>query len=192
MSHCRPAGEIDLITYGWMPPELIEIYKDATLEDFILDMRNGGVNSYIYDDQYTEKEKLVLMDAVEEARNVLIANGFFRSSISTGVEPELRFVLWYMADLGLMKEMEEDSIETFLPYFASNEDYEKYNFCLEKVDALIGVLADYLLDDELAEVALDIRGSERVDTRLTESAKEKIVKHKDELIPELETVFMMF
>lgn len=190
MSHCRSVGEIDLIKSKWIPDKIVSMNQDLTLEEFVLNMRNGSVFTFINEDTYSEAEKLELTDLVEEARETLIINGFIRSDIFNLANPELYFTLNYLVKTGLADNHEE----VFLPYFFSNESYEKYDFCYERMEGVIDVLSDYLSDKELYEVATDVMymDSDYCNSIILDLAKKAIVEQKDEILPDLEEIFSIF
>lgn len=190
MSHCRSVGEIDLIKSKWIPDKIVSMNQDLTLEEFVLNMRNGSIFAFLNEDTYSEAEKLELTDLVEEARETLVINGFIRSDILNLANPELYFTLNYLVKTGLA----DDHEEVFLPYFFSNESYEKYDFCYERMEGVIDTLSDYLNDEELYEVATDVMymDSDYCDPDILERAKRIIVDQKDDILFDLELVFSMF
>ena len=57
MSFCKPVREIESIKYNWIPGRLRTMYADYTIEEFVLCVRNGFVNMFLYDDEYSEADK---------------------------------------------------------------------------------------------------------------------------------------
>lgn len=202
MSFCKPVREIEFIKTEWIPYPLVKMYADYTLEEFVLEVRNGSINSFMYDDERTEEDKAALGFMVDEVRETLIVNGFIRPEMMTLGNPELYFLLEYVIRLGFIndycskQELEFDGdLETvFMPYYFSNEDYEEYVFCYERIEAILKVLADFLDEDELYEVSLDIMSMSGVacDDQVLKRAKEKLVENVAELVPSLEKVFAMY
>lgn len=104
--------------------------------------------------------------------------------------PEMYFVVNYIIELGLI----DDYRSVCMPYFESNEDYESYVFCYERVERIFHILREILDGDELYEVIIDVNYLDQdVCTKnLLESAKRKIAEHKDEIRRDLEATFAMF
>ena len=191
MSYCRPASEIDLIRYGWIPFDLVELNKDSSLEEFVLSVRNGSVESFMYDDEFSAEDKLKLSDQVAEVREFLGMNGFLRPEMMLISMPEIYFTLFYIAKLDLI---DDELEEKFFPYFLSNEEYETYDFNYERVEAIIRVLSGFLTEEELGEVTLDMMFMDNIncDETILEKAKKKLMTKKDELVPLLEKAYAMF
>ena len=80
-----------------------------------------------------------------------------------------------------------------MPYYCSNDEYENYFFNYERIEAIINVLANFLDEDELYEVSLDIMymGDGANDGEILEKAKKKLVEDADKLVPLLEQAFAM-
>ena len=208
MSYCRPVGEIEQIKTDWIPGKLRNMYADYTLEEFILTIRNGDINSYLYDDSISEGEKMYMSDIVAEVLEFLIVNGFMRSEIMTLSTPEMYFVKEYIVSLemienyilgceSLYKNVKfdyKDYLKVFMPYYYSNRCYERYEFHCEKVEAAIDVLSDYLDDGELYDVTLDVMsvGNNISDEVMITAAKKKMVAKSLEILPELVEVFATF
>lgn len=200
MSFCKPASEINTFKFRWVPEPLARIYGDLSVEEFVLAVRNGSVNSFMYNDGYSDAEKLELASMVEDVKEVLTVNGFMRPEMMSLNDPELYFVVMYLMKLEvadnyyLKKDMEEDFGEIFMPYYYSNDEYENYVFCYERVEAIINVLSNFLDEEELYEVTLDIMYMDEAycETEILEDAKKRLVEKGDELIPLLEQVFAMY
>ena len=198
MSHCRPVNEIDFLTYGWIPPGLIKMYQDLSLEEFVLIVRNGSIEAFVLDDEYSDEEKLALSDQVAEVRETLVINGFIRPEMMTLSTPELYFALQYIVNLSLADDIElvmnEDEYEEiFFPYFMTNEDYENYDFNYERVESILNVLSNFLSEEELYEVVLDVMfmSDASCDKKVLEEAKKKLVSERKKLVPLLEQVYTM-
>ena len=200
MSFCKPASEINVFKFRWVPEPLAKIYGDYSVEEFVLAVRNGSVNSFMYNDEYSDAEKLELASMVEDVKETLTVNGFMRSEMMSLNDPELYFVVMYLMKLEiadnyyLKKDMEEDFGEIFMPYYYTNDEYENYVFCYERVEAIINVLSNFLDEEELYEVTLDIMYMDEVycEAEILEDAKKRLVEKGDELIPLLEQVFAMY
>ncbi len=200
MSFCKPVREIENIKTDWIPGKIREIFADYTLEEFVLCVRNGSINMFMYDDSFSEIEKGELIFLTDEVRDTLVANGFIRPEMIMTNTPELYFLLNYLIELGLIsdyiieKEMDNDYDEVFMPYYYSNEQYEEYTFCYERIEAVINVLSNFLDADELYEVALDIMymSDHPCDNETLENAKQKLVDRGLELVPLLEQAFAMY
>ena len=158
------------------------------LEDFVLSVRNGSIFTLV-DDKFGENQ-LELLDAIGEAQDTLVMNGFLRSDIMTLSTPELFFTLDYIVKLKLV----DDCEEKFLPYFLSNDCYEQYVFCYERVEEVIKTLAGFLDEDELGEVIANIMYMDETgcNERQLERAKSKLVDAKEKLGPLLERAYAMF
>ena len=181
MNYCRPANEIDYLRSDWIPSKLKKFVRgDCGMLDFVLLVRNGSINDFMYDDSIPENEKLELSDMSAEVQEVLTVNGFIRPIIrrmlvSADVpNSELYFVKKYILEQELIEEFAlkhesssgyhdidiEDYKEALMPYFYDNESYEKYNLCCEgRIEAIINLLSNYLDEDDLYEVIVDIRGA---------------------------------
>lgn len=200
MSFCKPASEINAFKFRWVPEPLARIYGDLSVEEFVLAVRNGSVNSFMYNDEYSDAEKLEYASMVEDVKEVLTVNGFIRPEMMSLNDPELYFVVMYLMKLDIAdnyyskKDIEEDFGEIFMPYYYSNDEYENYVFCYERVEAIINVLSNFLDEEELYEVTLDIMYMDEAycETEILEDAKKRLVEQGDELIPLLEQVFAMY
>lgn len=200
MSFCKPASEINTFKFRWVPEPLAKIYGDYSVEEFVLAVRNGSINDFMYSDEHSDAEKLELASMVEDVKETLTVNGFMRPEMMSLNDPELYFVVMYLMKLEiadnyyLKKDMEEDFGETFMPYYYSNDEYENYVFCYERVEAIINVLSNFLDEEELYEVTLDIMYMDEAycETETLENAKKRLVEKGDELIPLLEQVFAMY
>lgn len=181
MSYCRPASEIDYLRTDWIPSKLKKFVRnDCGMLDFVLLVRNGNINNFMYDDSISENEKLVLSDMSAEVLEVLTVNGFTRSIIrrmlfsSDIPNPELYFVKKYILEPELIEEFAlkheslsgykdvdvEDYRKALMPYFYFNKAYEEYNPCNEdRIEAIINLMSNYFEDDDLYKVTLDIRGA---------------------------------
>ena len=190
MSFCRPVSELEILGVEWIPAEIMKIVKGYTMDEFLLEMRNGSLEASINsDDSYSEVERIRLMDAIEDVKEVLLVNGFFRPDMMI-TTPELYFVVEYIVKPGLT----DDYQETFLPYFSSNEDYEQYVFCYERIEAIINLLANFLTQEGLYEVAMDIMytGDDYCDKEILEDAKGVLFKEREKIVPLLEQAFSMY
>ena len=78
MSFCKPANEINAFKFQWVPAPLAKIYGDYSVEEFVLAVRNGSVNAFMYDNSFSEVEKIELASMVDDVREMLIVNGFIR------------------------------------------------------------------------------------------------------------------
>jgi hypothetical protein len=205
MSYCKPVGEVDYLKTDWIPNKLKYMYADYTLPEFVLCVRNGTVNEFMYDDSIPDAEKLELSDMVSEVLEVLMVNGFIRLEMMTISNPELYFTMKYIVSLELIKSFvlahetesgckdldEVDYEEALMPYFFSNEDYEKYVFSYERVEATINLLSNYLDEEELYEVALDVMsvGNSNSDEEIIKRACDKMKENSLDLIPKLVQAF---
>lgn len=200
MSYCKPANEINAYKFQWIPAPLVKIYGDLSVEEFVLAVRNGSVNSFIYDDSIPEADKIELASMTEDVKEMLTVNGFIRHEMANLSDPELYFVVMYLMKLKIAenyyskKDMEEDFEEIFMPYFYSNDEYENYVFCYERVEAIINVLANFLDGEELYEVTLDIMYMDEsvCETEILDEAKKKLIEKGDKLTPLLEQAFAMY
>ena len=200
MSFCKPASEINAFTFQWVPAQLAKIYGDLSVEEFVLAIRNGSVNSFMYSDKYSEAEKIELASMVEDVREFLIVNGFIRPEMMSLSDPELYFVVMYLMKLEIAekdysdKNLDEDFEEIFMPYYYSNDEYENYVFCYERVEAIINILANFLDGEELYEVTLDIMYMDDAfcESEILEESKKKLVEAADKLMPLLEQAFAMY
>lgn len=200
MSFCKPASEINVFKFQWVPTKLAKLYGDLSVEEFVLAVRNGSVNSFMYSDDYSEAEKIELASMVDDVRETLIVNGFIRPEMMSLSDPELYFVVMYLMKLEIAEKyyidgrLDEDFEEIFMPYYYSNDEYENYVFCYERVEAIINVLANFLEGDELYEVTLDIMYMDDAicESEILEEGKKKLVEAADKLMPLLEQVFAMY
>lgn len=200
MSFCKPAGEIHFIKFEWIPDPLAKIYANCDVEDFVLAVRNGSINSFMYNDEYSDADKMELASMADEVREFLIVNGFIRPEMMILSDPELYFTIMYILKLELAdnyysaKDSEDDYEEIFMPYYCSNDAYENYVFCYERIEAILDLLSNFLDDEELYEVILDIMymGDAACDQEILDQAKEKLVEKGSELVPLLEQVFAMY
>lgn len=199
MSFCRPAKEIHIFESEWIPNPLSGFYGDHNVENMVLAIRNGSIKSFMYSDEYSEIEKLELTSVVEDVKDMLVANGFIRPEMLNYGNPEPYFVAMYLIKLDIAFNyyseigMEEDFEEIIMPYFFSNEAYERYEFSYERLEAIINVVSNFLEEEELYQVALDIRsmGMAVCKSDILEEAKKKMVEKGNELMPLLEQVFAM-
>lgn len=199
MSFCKPVSEIDAYKFQWIPAPLAKIYGHLDVEEFVLAVRNGSINTFMYNDKYSESEKIELASMVDDVKEMLIVNGFMRPEMMCLSNPELYFVIMYLIKLEMAdkyyskKELDWDYEEIFMPYYYSNDEYENYFFNYERIEAIINVLANFLDEDELYEVSLDIMymGDGANDGEILEKAKKKLVEDADKLVPLLEQAFAM-
>lgn len=208
MSFCKPVGEIDFLKTDWIPSKLKNMFADYTLPEFVLCARNGTINEFMYNDDIPESEKLELSDMVAEVLEVLIVNGFIRLEMMAISNPELYFTMKYVVGLELVESFileheaksgckDRDAVdyeEALMPYFYFNEDYEKYVFNYERIEAVINLLSNYLDEEELYEVALDVMsiGNCVCDEEILEKARDKLKENSLDLIPKLVQAFEMY
>ena len=200
MSFCKPASEINNYRFQWIPAQLAKIYGDLSVEEFVLVVRNGSIDSLLYDDEYAEADKAALDFMIGDVREHLVVNGFIRPEMMGLNNPELYFVKTYLKDLKIAEKyystivFEGDFEENFMPYFYSNDEYENYVFWYERIEAVINVLANFLDEDELYEVALDVMymGDWVCDSGILEKAKKKLVIGAEKLVPLLEQAFAYY
>lgn len=199
MSFCKPVREIESIKYNWIPGRLRTMYANYTIEEFVLCVRNGFVNMFLYDDEYSEADKGDLLFLTEDVRDTLVMNGFIRPEMITD-NPELYFLKDYLIKYDIVtnyileKDLEDDYDELFMPYYYSNEQYENYVFRYERIEAILGILSNFLDKAEYHEVALDIMymSDQASDDVILERAKKKLADSTMELVPLLAKVFAMF
>ena len=185
MSYCRPASEAEYFE-GFLPT----LFDGLTVDQAILNIRNGNAYNHTQDDYWTDEQRERITAVVDEAREILLINGFIRLEISYMVMPEMYFALKYIVELDLT----DDYLERFLPYLASNEDYERYMFCYERLEGSLEILEKILSAEEFYEVLTDVMylGEMECNEKILNQAKLKIVDNKDRIIPKLETVFAKF
>ncbi len=190
MSFCRPASEI---TSFLASNEVYDCIKDMDPEELVLQVRNGEIYQMIadIDDTLDNNDNICkMMDIVEDIREGIIISGFIRPDITYVSSPEMYFTVHYIAELGLV----DDYISKCMPYFETNEDYESYVFCYERVERIFQILNKILDDKELYEVILDVSylDANVCETDILQDAKRKIVAHKDEISKDLEEAFAIF
>lgn len=183
MSYCRKASE----AWCFIEQEMEEPTYDydeeleaMCTEALVLCARNNDV----YDVFKSE-------EAASSFVSVMIMLGFIRPEFLDGSAPELRFVWNYLAEQEILTEEDE---EVFMPYYFSNEDYERYMFCFERVEGILKVLSQILDEDELYELRADMMfmGEYDCDEKKLASVKRKICEKKEVILPKLETVFAMY
>lgn len=182
MNFCRPASELE--GQKIFP----DLFDKMSNEEVILSFRNGQVYSFLDDDDWTNEEKVNLLEIVDETRDMLIINGLIRPEINYGVTPEMRFVLEYVVKTDLT-----DRLDIFMPYCFSNEDYERYVFCFERIEAVLKILEKELNAMEFYEVLSNIMSDDAVcDEKTLNEAKRKMIKRKEKILPQLEKAFEIF
>ena len=124
-------------------------------------------------------------------------------------DPELYFTMKYIVDLDLIrtfildhesenggcKDLDElDYEEAIMPYFFSNEDYERYVFNYERMEAVFNLLSNFLDEEELYEVALDVRsvGNCVCDEEIIGRACDKLKENSSRLVPKIVQAFAMY
>ena len=216
MSYCRPVNEIGYLGPDWIPSKLKKYARDSYGElDFVLLVRNGGIDGFMYDDNIPENEKLELSDMSAEVLEMLTINGFIRPIIrrmlfSADVpNSELYFIRKYIIEPKLIEEFAlrheslggyqdvdvEDYREALMPYFYSNKAYEKYDLCCDgRIEATINLLSNYLDEDELYDVMLDIRGAGDFicDKKIFKRVCGKLKDECLDFIPKLVQAFEMY
>ena len=190
MSFCKPVDEIGVF---WFGDETYEILGDRDVEDLVLSVRNGDIYQMVADIDDTKEggdNICQVMDAIEDIREAVTVAGLMRPEITYVLTPEMYFVVNYVIELGLI----DDYRSVCMPYFESNEDYESYVFCYERVERIFHILRDILNGDELYKVIIDVSYLDQdvCEKNLLESAKRKIAEHKDEIRHDLEATFAMF
>lgn len=190
MSNCRRASEVEALGYDWIPQEIADRYNIVCPEEFVMIARNNMIYSFTLDDSVPEKEKKRLSDLADAAISTLVINGFIRQEILFASTPEVYFAEEYLEQLDLKIE----EIEALMPYLCDNKTYERYEFCFERREAILGYLSHVLDEKEYALVNKDIMfmNDELCDSELLARAKTKFIEKKEEILPNLIRIYAKF
>ncbi len=156
MNYCRSTRELKTLQDLGISREAYYNLQNVNLDTLILGIRNDLLLSNLPDFINPDKRNLTAemwyekMDYYYEVKEALIIEGFIRPDIEFFKNPEKYFAQNYAVPLGLADR------RICMPYFYSNEVYETYDFCYDRLRLILDILEDELTKEQFDAVKSDI------------------------------------
>lgn len=161
MSFCKSANELKSIRDLKLSEAALSLVETLSPGELILKVRNRTVSDYIMEDEINydydgsdevwEKRYDELRSLIEEIKRAVTIEGYIRNDLMDLVMPESYFVKEYVQGLGLISDYQK-----CIPFYFSNEIYEKYEFTFERLVAILKVLEKELTPKQYRVVKNDI------------------------------------
>ena len=195
MSFCRSASELKSVRDLKLSEEAFALVEDLTPGELILMVRTRTISDYImedeinYDelDEFWEKRYDELRSLTEEVKRAVTVEGFIRNDLMDLLMPESYFVKEYVKNLKLISDFRK-----CMPFYYSNEVYEKYQFTYERLTKIFQVLQQELTPKQYRIVKNDIMyldGYFYPGGSTLKEAKSKLSHHRKRIGKRLEKIW---
>ena len=196
MSFCRSASELISIGDLKLSGKALSLVDDLTPGELILGVRNRTISDYImsiegyyeYDDSDEVWMKYYdeLRALTEEIKRAVTVEGFIRNDLMDLLMPESYFVKEYVQNLKLA------DYRKCMPFYFSNETYERYQFTYERLVKIFQVLQAELTPKQYRIVKNDIMyldGYLYPGNNTLKEAKLKLSHHRKKIGKRLEKIW---
>ena len=197
MRFCRSASELKSIRDLKLSEEAFSLVSELSPDELILMVRARTISDYIMEDEINydfdgsdeiwEKHYDELRSLTEEIKRAVTVEGFIRNDLMDLLMPESYFVKEYAQGLKLISDPQK-----CMPFYYSNEAYEKYQFTYERLVKIFQVLKEQLTPKQYRVVKNDIMYLDGYlypgGTTLKE-AKQQLSRHRKRIRKRLEKVW---